>query len=46
MPDRPLLMQDNSYDVLTCVAALSTGHIQSNMLSVSIATLCLFVLKA
>merc|ERR1739838_833837 len=26
-------MQDNSYDVLTCVAALSTGHIQSNMLS-------------
>jgi len=33
MPDRPLLMQDNSYDVLTCVAALSTGHIQSNMLS-------------
>lgn len=32
LPGTKMPVEDNSYDVLTCVAALSTGHIQSEML--------------
>lgn len=32
MPGKIMPVMDNSYDILTCVAALSTGHIQSCMI--------------